>query len=183
MPLLIQLILYLLRMLITPFLALVLVFEEWGWEPLAAAMAKLSKLSVWAWMERQVASLPRWPALLVLGVPMLLLLPVKLLALYLLGHGHIALSVAILVGAKVAGTAIVARLFQLTQPALMQFGWFARWYPRWKTWKDGVLHRVRQSLAWRAVRRLKAGTKRTVRHWRSGRRQTAAQLIQMLLYL
>ena len=172
MPLLIQLILYLLRMLITPFLALVLVFEEWGWEPLAAAMAKLSKLSVWAWMERQVASLPRWPALLVLGVPMLLLLPVKLLALYLLGHGHILLSVAILVGSKLAGTTVVARLFQLTQPTLMQFGWFARWYPRWKTWKDGVvLHRVRQSLAWRAVRRLKAGTKRTVRRWRSGRRQ------------
>ena len=170
MPLLIQLILYLLRMLITPFLALVLVFEEWGWEPLSAALAKLSKLRVWAWIEQRIASLPRWAALLVLGVPMLALLPVKLLALYLLGHGHILLSVAILVGSKLAGTTVVARLFQLTQPTLMQFGWFARWYPRWKTWKDGVLHRVRQSLAWRAVRRLKAGTKRTVRHWRSGRR-------------
>ena len=171
MPLLIQLILYLLRMLITPFLALVLVFEEWGWEPLSAAMARLSKLRVWAWIEQRIASLPRWAALLVLGVPMLALLPVKLLALYLLGHGHILLSVAILVGSKLAGTAIVARLFQLTQPALMQFAWFARWYPRWKTWKDGVLHRVRQSLAWRAVRRLKAGAKRIVRRWRSGRRQ------------
>ena len=171
MPLLIQFILYLLRMLITPFLALVLVFEEWGWEPLSAAMARLSKLRVWAWIEHRIASLPRWAALLVLGVPMLALLPVKLLALYLLGHGHILLSVAILVGSKLAGTAVVARLFQLTQPTLMQFGWFARWYPRWKTWKDGVLDRVRQSLAWRAVRRLKAGTKRTVRRWRSGRRQ------------
>ena len=171
MPLLIQFILYLLRMLITPFLALVLVFEEWGWEPLAAAMAKLSKLSVWAWMERQVASLPRWPALLLLGAPMLALLPVKLLALYLLGHGHILLSVAILVGSKIAGTAIVARLFQLTQPALLQFGWFAHWYPRWKTWKDGVLDKVRQSLAWRAVRRIKAGAKRTARRWWSVVRQ------------
>ena len=171
MPLLIQIILYLLRMLITPFLALVLVFEEWGWEPLSAALAKLSKLRVWAWIEHCITRLPRWPALLLLGVPMLVLLPVKLVALYLLGHGHILLSVGILVGSKLAGTAIVARLFQLTQPALMQFAWFARWYPRWKTWKDGVLDRVRQSLAWRAVRRIKAGTKRTVRRWRSGRRQ------------
>lgn len=165
MPLLLQIILYLLRMLITPLLALVLVFEEWGWEPLAAALAKLSKLSVWAWVERHVASLPRWGALLVLGVPMLGLLPVKLLALYMLGHGHIVLSMAILIGAKVAGTAIVARLFQLTEPALMQFGWFAHWYPRWKIWKDGVLDKVRQSLAWRAVRRLKAGAKRMGRRW------------------
>ena len=171
MPLLLQIILYLLRMLITPFVALVLVFAEWGWEPLAAALAKLSKLRIWAWIEQRIASLPRWWALLVLGVPMLALLPVKLLALYLLGHGHILLSVTILVGAKLAGTAIVARLFQLTQPALMQFGWFADWYPRWKTWKDGMLDKVRQSLAWRAVRRIKAGAKRTARRWWSGLRR------------
>lgn len=160
-----QFLLYLLRALITPFLALVLVFEEWGWEPLAAAMARLSRLRVWAWIEHHITRLPRWGALLVLGVPMLALLPVKLLALYLLGHGHVVLSLSILVGAKIAGTAIVARLFQLTQPALMQFGWFARWYPRWKTWKDGVLDRVRQSLMWRAVRRAKAGAKRMARRW------------------
>lgn len=161
MPYLLQL----LRVLITPLLALVLVFEEWGWEPLAAALAKLSRLPLWAWMERRVAGLSRWGALLVFGVPVLGLLPVKVFALYLLGLGHVLLSVGILVGAKIAGTAIVARLFQLTQPALMQFGWFARWYPLWKTWKDGMLEKVHQSLAWRVVRRTKAGAKRTARRW------------------
>ena len=165
MPFVIQIVMYLLRMLVTPLLALVLVFEEWGWEPLARALQRLSRLSVLAWIEKCIVRLPPWAALLVLGVPALGLLPIKVLALYLLGNGHVWLSLAILMGAKVAGTAIVARLFQLTQPALMRFGWFARWYPRWKSWKDGVLAKVRQSLVWRAVRRVKAGVKRTARRW------------------
>jgi len=50
------------------------------------------------------------------------------------------------------GTAIAARLFQLTQPALMQLPWFARNYNRWITWKNRVTERVRQSLAWRKAR-------------------------------
>ena len=107
MPLLIQLILYLLRLLFMPLLALALVFEEWGWEPLAALLARLSRLPFWAWLERQIRALPRWGALLVFGVPVLGLLPVKLLGLYLLGHGHVWLSLAVLVGAKVAGTAVI----------------------------------------------------------------------------
>ncbi|MBU2286735.1 MAG: hypothetical protein KKC85_09905, partial [Gammaproteobacteria bacterium] len=61
----------------------------------------------------------------------------------------------------------VARLFQLVEPALMRIPFFARWYPRWKRWKDEVLDAVRRTAPWRAARRLKAGTRRW---WRSVRR-------------
>jgi hypothetical protein len=61
--------------------------------------------------------------------------------------------------AKLLGTAILARLFQLTQPALMQFAWFAKWYPRWKNWKDGLMDKVRQSEPWQAVIRFKRSAK------------------------
>jgi len=44
----------------------------------------------------------------------------------------------------------------LTQPALMRLAWFARWYPRWKAWKDRVMDEVRRSPGWLAVQRLKA---------------------------
>ena len=125
-------------MRVRPLLALALVFEEWGWEPLAALLARLARLPFWAWLERQIRALPRWGALLVFGVPVLGLLPVKLLGLYLLGHGHVWLSLAVLVGAKVAGTAVAARPFQLTQPALQQFGWIAHWDPRRKNLKRTI---------------------------------------------
>lgn len=146
----------LLRKVMLAPVVLVLLFEEWGWAPLAALFAKLARLPLWAWLERQIAKLPPYAALLVFAVPMLALLPVKLLALYLFGHGKTKLGLTLLIGAKLLGTAVMARLFQLTQPALMQLVWFARWYPRWKAWKDGLIEQVHQSAPWRLARQLKS---------------------------
>ncbi len=140
-------------------LAIVLLFEEWGWEPLARLMTRLARLPVWAQVERAITRLPRWAALLVFVVPWALLLPVKLLALWLFANSQKALGMALLLGAKVLGTAIVARLFQLTQPALMKFEFFAKWYPRWKLWKDGLLMRIRQSEPWQWAVRTKTALK------------------------
>lgn len=136
-------------------LALFLLFEEWGWEPLARCFAALGRLPVWRQIERLIIRLPPWAAVLVFGVPVLLLIPVKLLALFLLGKGHVAWGLSLVLMAKIAGTALAARLFQLTEPALMQLGWFARLYPSWKAWKDRMLRQVRISWPWRLGRRMK----------------------------
>ncbi|MEC5213372.1 hypothetical protein RCH06_001918 [Polaromonas sp. CG_9.5] len=136
-----------------------LLFEEWGWEPLAAVFAALGRLPVWRQLERLIVRLPPWAALLAFGVPVLALIPIKLLAVYLLGQGHVATGLGIIVLAKLAGTAFAARLFQLTQPALMQIQWFASLYVPWKIWKDYKLRQVRSSLPWRWSRRLRQRVK------------------------
>ncbi|MEJ8850937.1 hypothetical protein [Variovorax rhizosphaerae] len=150
-----------LRAIVTALLVPVLLFEEWGWAPLAALAARLGRLPLWARLEHKVSALPPWGALVVLLVPMVTLFPVKLMALYFFGLGHFKTGVVLLIGAKIAGTAIVARLFQLTLPALMQLPQFAKWYPRWKAWKDRVLLQVRGSATWRAVHAFK----RDMRRW------------------
>ena len=157
-----------LRNTVTGLLALLLLFEEWGWVPLSAAVAQLARLPLFAWIERKIARLPPRAAMLVFLAPVLALFPVKLLALYLLGRGQPLLGVVVLVTAKVAGTAIVARLFTLTQPALMHLAWFAYWYPRWKDWKDELIALVRQSAVWQAGIRLKARAKK---RWSSIRKR------------
>jgi len=146
----------LLRHAFTAFFALVLLFEEWGWEPLAALLAKLARLPLWAWVERGIAALPPWGAMALFAAPALALFPVKVLALFLIGRGHAFAGLAVLAGAKLVGTAVLARLFTLTQPALMRLAWFARWYPRWKAWKDGVIAQVRASQLWRTASGWKA---------------------------
>ncbi|MBI2770786.1 MAG: hypothetical protein HYX47_14260 [Burkholderiales bacterium] len=139
--------------------ALLLLFEEWGWEPLAALVGRLARLPFWAWLERQVCRLPPWGAVLAFAAPALALLPVKLLALYTIGRGHPMLGLVVLLAAKLLGTALVARLFKLTEPALMRLPWFARWYPRWKAWKDRLIAQARASEAWLAMRRLRSRAK------------------------
>jgi hypothetical protein len=146
-------------------LAVVLLFEEWGWEPLQRLMGQFARLPLWGAMERVITRLPRWGALMVFALPGLMLLPVKLLALYLFANGKAALGLVLLVGAKLLGTAVVARLFHLTLPALMQFALFATYYPRWKNWKDAFLAQIRQSPPWLRLMAFKAELKATVRAW------------------
>lgn len=157
-----------LRLVFTPLIALILLFEEWGWEALSAMVARLARLPFLAMVERHIVGLPPWAAVAVFATPALALLPIKVLALFLIGKGYALLGVGVLLAAKLLGTALLARLFTLTQPALMRLAWFARWYPRWKTWKDGVIARVRTSALWRAA----AGRKAQVRAWWRAFRQS-----------
>ena len=143
--------------------ALLVVFWEWGWEPLQRAFALLARLPVLRWIEARVRALPPWGALIVFVLPSLLLLPVKLIALWLIGKGQALLGLLVILVAKLVGTALLARIFLLTQPALMQLAWFAALYNRWMPWKDALIARVRASWAWRVGRVFK---RRAMAQWR-----------------
>ena len=151
-----------LRKLLSPLnglLALLILFEEWGWEPLQRMLARIGRWPGLRWIEGCVRRMPPWAAVILFVVPAAVLLPVKLLALWAIGRGHLVLGMLVIVAAKIVGTAIVARLFTLTQPALMQLRWFAWAYSHWMRLKQTVLARARASWAWRVGRVIK-------RQWR-----------------
>jgi len=148
-------------------LALLILFEEWGWEPLSGLVASLSRLPLLSWVERRIAALPPYAALVVFALPWLLLLPVKLLALWLIAAGQSLLGVVAILVAKVVGTATVARLFTLTRPALVRLAWFAAGYTRWRTWKEGLLAQVRASEAWNWGQAVKLDLRRRLKRWRA----------------
>lgn len=159
-----------LRWLVRVVLALLILFEEWGWEPLRRVFALIAKLPVIRQFEALLKQLPpRW-ALLVLVLPSLLILPVKLLAVWLVAEGRVTLGVALVIAAKLIGTALLAWLFQLIQPALMQLPWFARVYERWTYWKAELLAWVRASAVWRTARAIRLRVRRLLR------RTSAAEL-------
>jgi hypothetical protein len=133
-------------------LALIIVFEEWGWEPLAELLGRLARWRPWAQLEYAIARLPPYAALFVFVLPTTLLLPLKFLALFLVANGRIVLAGLLFMAAKVVATALVARLFMLTQPALMQIGWFAWGYDALMPWKKRLVDRVHASWAWRVAR-------------------------------
>ena len=128
---------------------IILLFEEWGWEPLHRAMAALSRLRPVAALEQAIMRLPPYGALAAFAAPILLLIPVKLGALYLLTAGHPVLAVSLLIAAKLVGTGIVARIYHLTRPQLMRIGWVARAHDVFMPWKEALFARVRTSWAWR----------------------------------
>jgi hypothetical protein len=113
--------------------ALILLFEEWGWRPLSAWIGRLARFPIVAKIEGLIVQLPPYGALAAFILPSALLFPLKLIALYLIATGHALMAGSLFIGAKVVGTAVLARLYYLTLPKLMQIGWFARahnWFMR-----------------------------------------------------
>lgn len=151
---------FVLRRGVEVLLALIVLFEEWGWRPLADLLARLGRWRPWAMMEGAIASLPPYAALAVFALPTALFFPLKLLALYLIAKGQAVLAAVLFALAKVFGTALLARIFQLTQPALMRIAWFAWGYNLFVPWRDALFAKIRATWAWRYGRIVKARAKK-----------------------
>src|SRR5215471_13420646 len=103
--------------------AAVLLFEEWFWlrsTHLIAWAAEITHLSaVGSWIRRR----PPTQALALFVVPVVVIYPFKVLALMAFARGDVMLGGAAFVSAKLAATAVFARLYELTEPAIVQIGW------------------------------------------------------------
>lgn len=139
--------------------ALIVLFEEWGWKPLSELLGWLGRFKLIARLERWIGKLPPYGALIVFALPTTFLLPLKFLAMWLLAKGQVAVATGLFIGAKIASTALVARIFMLTKPALMKLQWFARAYAWFVPWKDAIFAQIRGSWVWRYSRMLKTAVK------------------------
>jgi len=135
--------------------ALLLLFEEWGWRPLSNLLARLARFRIWALAELWIAGLPPYGALVVLGIPSAIIIPAKLIGVYLLATGHIATAATVILCAKLAGTALVARIFLLTKPALMQIAWFKHAWDFFVPWQESLFAWIRATWVWRYGRVVK----------------------------
>jgi hypothetical protein len=144
-------------------LVMLLIFvEEWGWGPLSALVGHLARWAPIAAVESHIRRSPPRVALALFLFPALLLVPVKLAALYLIRDGRVTLGVAIIVTAKLVGTALGGRLFILVETQLMEFAWFAICVAWWRATRDRIMASVRASFLWRYGRALR----RTLDNWR-----------------
>jgi len=112
------------------FLALVFLIEAWLWSHLGPAVAWIAgRLGLPAFKARlatRIARLPPVATLLIFLVPVVLLLPIKLLGLVMLARGSWLGALAVLVLAKMVSVAVTAFIFELARPRRLELGWF-RW--------------------------------------------------------
>lgn len=148
---------------------IVLFIEEWGWRPLVALVGRIARWPPFARVEARISKMPPSLALVLFLVPAVMLFPIKLLALWLIHEGRTVLGLSVIVAAKVLGTALVGRLFVLTEAQLMQFSWFARAMNWWIATKQRLKALVDARAAWRAardaMRRARAWLRLRVQRW------------------
>lgn len=146
--------------------ALLLLLEEWLWNLGSRCAAGLATWPPLRALENGVRRLPPYAALLAFALPGLLLLPVKLLALLAIAHGHAIWGTAVFVVAKLGGAAVVARIYVLTLPSLLALAWFAKWHNRFIMFKDQLISRLRASPVYSRARRSLAALRRILRRLR-----------------
>ena len=104
-----------------------------------------AKIAIFNWVrkvEAAIRELSPYATVVVFFLPLLLLIPFKLLAVYWLTTGHWLASLAVIIAAKLVGTAIEARMFVVCKPKLLTIAWFRRLH-------DGLVsihHRLQAAL-------------------------------------
>jgi hypothetical protein len=103
----------------------------WFVRPIAAWLGRLHILEG---IRDRIRSLGPYPMLALFLVPLIILEPVKPVALYLLGTGHFVAGTLVLVLGEVLKITLVERLFQLGKDKLMTipaFAWAHDFLMRW----------------------------------------------------
>ncbi len=136
--------------------ALILMLEDWFWDVGLRLIAFIVSWPPLKALEKHIVALPPYAALCAFVLPAILLLPVKILALFAIASGHPISGITAIVIAKVGGAAVVARLYILTKPTLLSLPWFARWHNKFMDLKDHWVGRLKQSNAYRRVSMMSA---------------------------
>ena len=94
--------------------------------PLITRMRRRRGMTFLARIRRRLQQMGPYPSLVLLLVPLLLVEPLKLVAVFVAGKGHWLTGTGMLVAAYAASLLVVERLFRVVKPKLMILGWFAR---------------------------------------------------------
>jgi hypothetical protein len=157
-------------------IALLFLIEEWLWHGLKQAMALLGRLPGLRGLERRISKLPPAWAAAVFLAPSSLILPIKLFAVKMIATGHILSGAGVILAAKIAATALFARIYVLTQPALMRVAWFVRLHATVLRWRVWVHAQVESHPAWRAMRRRILRWRAAMEAWRGRNTRWARRL-------
>ena len=161
------------KILTAPFVALaaiIVLVEDWLWDDLQRLAAAIGRLPLLRQLERLIVSLPPYGALTIFAAPSLLLIPVKLLALYFLSHDQPLFGFLVAAAAKVVGTALVARIYQLTEAKLLLIGWFAWLHTRFVTFKTRLYATLKATRIYQTAHRLAERVRHALAQFRQRRR-------------
>lgn len=102
------------------------------------------EMTLLARARRRIQGLGPYQSLALLVVPLSLVEPLKLLALFVAGNGHWLTGTGMLVAAYAASLLLVERLFRVVKPKLLMLDWFAKFW-------TGVLALRNKVIPWRSA--------------------------------
>lgn len=134
-------------------LAVLFLIESWLWDNVKVGLVwlahRLGLTRLEARLREFIAGLSAYATLAVFAVPALAILPLKLLAVGAIAHGHVITGLAVILAAKVLALGVTSFLFDISRDKLLQLSWFARLYDlvlRVRAWAHELVEPVRRRL-------------------------------------
>ncbi len=140
-------------------LALFLLFEEWLWATLTLFSRKLSEWLHLTKLEAWLKAATPYKALAAFFVPVLIVTPINLAGLHYIAKGMFAKGIAYEAVAKLLGTVMITRVFALTKPQLLSFGWFNWVYHTITGWLKWAHESVQQTSVYKNAKVMQARAK------------------------
>ena len=100
-------------------------------------------------VRRFLRRLGPYHCLLFLAVPLSIIEPLKLVALFILGDGHFVVGLLIMGCAYAASLFVTEQLFVVVKPKLMTLSWFAEIWIGFVAIRERILRWLRRKWAWR----------------------------------
>jgi hypothetical protein len=122
------------------FAALIFLIEAWLWDKTIALERWAIDLAPWQELKeagvRQIERLPPYGALPLFLIPVIVIEPLKFVAMTQIAHGHFMRGLFTFIILKFVGVALIAFIFELTREKLLAIDWFARFYEWVIKWRD-----------------------------------------------
>jgi len=146
-------------------LAIFLIIEEWLWDLLTAfghSIVRWLKLeSFEQWLSKTSSTM----ALVAFSIPILIVMPINLVALGLFANGLILQGILMEMLAKLLGTLLVARVFALTKPQLLTFAFLNFIYTNITRWLQWAHQKITETPVYRWAKLLKTEAKARFSAW------------------
>lgn len=133
--------------------ALIFLIEAWLWDHLYPLVARLVDWLPWASLKRWVADriehLPAGVCVFVFLIPAAMILPFKILGVWLLAEGHVLWGATTFLTAKMVGLGVTAFLFESCKNKLLTLRWFYalyRWVLKARDWAVAQTEPARRSI-------------------------------------
>jgi len=111
--------------------------------PLIARIRRPGKMTALARTRRRLQKIRPYLSLVMLLVPLLIVEPLKLLALIVAGKGHWFTGTGMILGAYAVSLLVVERLFRVVKPKLMTISWFSKLWTWFTAIRDMTWARLR----------------------------------------
>ena len=134
-------------------LAIVFLLEAWLWDHLRPVVAAVVAIIPWERLKSEarvlVARMSPEASLAVFLIPVAILIPFKLLALWLIAHGAWWGAVGTVIFCKLFGLGVTAFAFDVCRDKLLELAWFCRvygWVLAVRAWAHDLVDPITQHL-------------------------------------